>query len=107
MVYLKDNRLLPRGFDKLTAEQDISVHGKAGEDTDFTGGGDHIRYSVELGGSEGPFQISAELWYQPVSYRWASNLRQYKAMETERFVKYFDSMSSSSAVLLAHTAMVK
>ncbi len=99
--FVKDNRLLPRGFDKGTAGPDIAVRGAAAEDPDFTAGGDRVRYSVAFGDAEGPFQMEAELWYQPVAYRWAANLRSYKAMETERFVKYYDSMSSASAVVLA------
>jgi len=30
--YIKDNRLLPRGFDKVTAAADIAVHGEAASD---------------------------------------------------------------------------
>ena len=37
--YIKDNRLLPHGFDKQTADKDIAVHGKALEDASFTGRG--------------------------------------------------------------------
>ena len=102
--FVKDNRLLPRGFDKSTADQDIAVQGNAAQDPDFRGGGDRVQYLVPLGDAEGPFQVEVELWYQPISYRWASNLRQYKAMETERFVRYFDSMSSASAVILARAS---
>jgi hypothetical protein len=105
--YVKDNRLLPHGFDKATADPDIAVHGSAATDPDFTAGGDRIRYAVPLGGAEGPFQVEAELQYQPISYRWASNLRPYKAAEPERFVKYYDSMSSSSAVTLARASATK
>ena len=73
--YAKDNRLLPKGFDKRTAPADVAVHGGAADDPDFTGGGDSVRYSVALGAAQGPFEIEAELWYQPIAYRWASNLR--------------------------------
>ena len=105
--YVKDNRLLPLGFDKRTANKDIAVQGGAAEDENFTGAGDRVRYSVALGGAQGPFQIEAELWYQPISYRWASNLRPYKAEETRRFTNYFDSMSSSSAVMLVRATAAK
>src|SRR6185503_19289886 len=49
--YLKDNRLLPRGFDKRTAEPDIAVIGEAGADTDFAGGSDRVRYRVAVAGA--------------------------------------------------------
>jgi hypothetical protein len=100
--YIKDNRLLPKGFDKATATEQIAVQGGASGDSDFTGGGDHIRYAVPLRNAEGPFQITAELWYQPIGYRWASNLRPYNTEEPRRFVRYYDSMASASAVMLAH-----
>ena len=104
--FVKDNRLLPRGFNKATANEDIAVRGRAAQDPDFSGG-DRVTYSVALGDAEGPFQVEAELWYQPISYRWASNLREYKAAETDRFVRYFDSMSSASAVILTRAAVLR
>ena len=45
-AYVKDNRLLPRGFDKATAVPDIAVHGDAARDADFTDAGDRVRYIV-------------------------------------------------------------
>jgi hypothetical protein len=105
--FLKDNRLLPRGFDKRTAGPDIAVRGGAADDPDFSGGLDRIRYIIALDEPEPPFRIEAELWYQPISYRWASNLRGYQAPETARFVQYFDAMSSGSAVILARASAVR
>lgn len=98
--YIKDNRLLPEGFDKRTVDKDIAVHGKAEEDPDFTGGGDTVRYSVALGSGEAPFQVEAELWYQPIAYRWAMNLKPYDAPEPKRFVGYYQEMASGSAVMM-------
>ena len=43
-IYLKDNRLLPNGFDKVTAPDDVAVAGDAYDDDDFIGGGDKISY---------------------------------------------------------------
>jgi hypothetical protein len=102
--YEKDNRLLPRGFDKRNANPDTVVRGSAAEDQDFIAGGDRIRYSVAIGAAQGPFQVEAELWFQPISYRWASNLRAYDAAETRRFTAYYDSMSSASAIMLVRTS---
>jgi hypothetical protein len=45
--FIKDNRLLPKGFNKGTAPQDIAPQGAAVMDEDFTGGTDKIRYSVQ------------------------------------------------------------
>lgn len=105
--YLKDNRLLPCGFDKRTADKDIAVYGRAAEDPNFNGDGDRVRYSVSIEGAPGPFQVDAELWYQPIGYRWANNLKPYKsASEPRRFNKYYDSMGPGTALILARTTAV-
>ena len=98
--YVKDNRLLPRGFDKRTAGKDIAVVGEAERDADFTGAGDKVRYTVALGNSQGPYRMEAELCYQAISHRWANNLKKYDAPEPRRFTGYYDSMASDSAVVL-------
>jgi hypothetical protein len=101
VTYYKDNRLLPTGFDKATAEKDIAVIGEAAEDPDFTDKGSAVRYSVPTGGASGPFSLEVELMYQPIGFRWAHNLEPYHAAsEPKRFVDYFSGMASSSAVQL-------
>lgn len=102
--YGKDNRLLPRGFDKATADENVAVRGSAIEDTDFSGGGDRVRYSVDLQGAQGPFRVDVELWYQPIGFRWAENLKSYDAFLTNRFVSYYEDMSAFSAIILASSA---
>jgi hypothetical protein len=102
--YLKDNRLLPAGFQKQTADKDIAVVGDAADDPNFTDAGDLIRYSVLLGDAQGPFHIDAELWYQPIGFRWAHNLIPYQAAETSRLIGYYESMSSETAIVLARAS---
>jgi hypothetical protein len=104
--FIKDNRLLPHGFDKRTADKDVAVHGEAETDPNFVGGGNTIRYSVVVGGDESSFQVEAELWYQPIGYRWAMNLKPYDAPEPKRFVGYYEAMASGSAVMLVRTTAV-
>jgi hypothetical protein len=99
--YLKDNRLLPRGFDKQTADQQVVPHGGAVEDPNFVGGSDRVKYSVDLANAQGPFVVEAEVWYQPIGFRWANNLKKYTAFEPQRFNRYYDSMGPSTAVRLA------
>jgi hypothetical protein len=99
--YLKDNRLLPRGFDKATASRDIAVRGDALSDDGFIGGGDTVRYTVPLGRADGPFVVTAELCYQPIGFRWAHNLEGYDASEPRRFTQYYREMSSGTAAILA------
>ena len=99
--YIKDNRLLPSGFDKATASWEIEVHGAAADDDDFTAGGDRVQYLVDVSGASGAVTVSAELLFQTISYRWAENLRDYDAFETNRFVEYYEESASSSSVTLA------
>jgi len=99
--YVKDNRLLPRGFNKQGADAEIAVLGGAAQDQDFAAGGDKIRYSMNVANAQGPFQVEAELLFQPIGYRWANNLKPYNAEEPKRFVGYYESMASGSAVRIA------
>jgi hypothetical protein len=106
--YAKDNRLLPRGMRSGASPADVAVHGAAATDADFADGRDRVAYRVPLTGDPGPLSVTARLWYQPIGYRWAENLRAYDAPEPRRFVAYWDSMKSQSAlVLTASTATVK
>jgi hypothetical protein len=104
--YLKDNRLLPRGFDKATAQPDIAVRGGAATDADFTGGSDRTGYSIDTAGASGPFAIDVELLYEPIGYRWADNLAQYPQDEPARFVKYYREMSAGAWTPLARSSAV-
>ena len=103
--YLKDNRLLPRGFDKATADANIAVVGSALQDADFTGGADRVHYSIEVAAVDGPLTVEVELRFQSIGFRWAENLRAYDAAEPKRFVTYYDAMSSGSSEVLARAAI--
>ena len=103
--YLKDNRILPRGFDKATADKQVAVVGEAMQDADFVGGSDTVAYSVAAPNIVGPLTVTAELDYQAISYRWAQNLKNYDAPEPKRFVGYFEQSANQSTKLVARTSM--
>jgi hypothetical protein len=98
--YLKDNRLLPRGFDKHTAAAEIGVFGNASTDADFNGGSDRVRYRVPVTGAA-PYRVEIELRYQTIAYRWAHNLERYDAPEPVRFLRYYKADASNSSVVVA------
>ena len=98
--YLKDNRLLPRGFDKTTAAAEIGVYGQAKADADFVGGGDRVHYRIPASAS-GPLTFEVELRYQSIAYRWAQNLERYDAPEPKRFLSYYSATADGSSVLVA------
>ena len=100
--FVKDNRLLPDGFDKIAADADIAVRGPALDDETFGAGGDRVTYDVEVAGARpGSLSIEAELRYQPIAFRWAQNLATYDAAEVRRFVAYYEQMAAESSVVLA------
>ena len=98
--YLKDNRLLPRGFDKAAADPEIAVIGGAAVDPDFVGASDRVRYRVPL---TCPTTVEVELRYQPIGFRWARNLAAYDAAEPAAFVRYFDSLARFSSALVTRS----
>ena len=88
--YIKDNRLLPKGFDKKTAAADIAVRGAAAADENFTGGSDLVTYRIPVGNQSGPFTITAELLYTPVSHSFMQDLTQDASLpRVDRFVKLY------------------
>jgi hypothetical protein len=102
--YLKDNRILPAGFDKRTAGPDIAVHGEASGDADFRDGGDRVNYSMEIPASDGELLLEVEMRFQPIGFRWARNLAGRDAEEIRRFVSYYDAMASASSVVIARAS---
>lgn len=104
--YVKDNRILPEGFDKTTADEDVAVHGQATEDADFAAGRDTIRYAMSLGAAELPLSVKVELWYQPIGYRWAQNLKEQQAEEIDRFIEYYGDMALGSGTIVAEVSRI-
>lgn len=89
--YLKDNRLLPGGFDKSRVSGDIGVYGEAFKDADFIGGGDTVQYRIKTAGFTAPFKVEIELLYQSFGYRWAEKFRgQTDNPEGVEFYGYLD-----------------
>jgi hypothetical protein len=102
--YVKDNRVLPRGFDKSTATADIAVYGEAAGDADFIAASDSIRYRIDVPPARGAVVIDVELMYQSIGFRWAENLRAYDADEPRRFIRYYEDMAAHSGLRLASTS---
>ncbi|MDE0001903.1 MAG: hypothetical protein OXQ29_04335 [Rhodospirillaceae bacterium] len=105
--YLKDNRLLPSGFDKASAGAAIRVRGAAGVDPDFTAGSDRVRYRITLDDGAGEVRVAARLLFQSIGFRWAENLSRYDSVETNRFVGYYRANSNVSAMELAATGITR
>lgn len=100
--YLKDNRLLPRGFDKGTAAADIAVYGTAAADVDFVGGSDRVSYRMKKNGSSGPFTLRAELLYSPVSFNFMRDLNRDETLPlVRRFGGYYEKADKTPVAIAA------
>lgn len=100
--YLKDNRLLPKGFKQQNVNPDIAVYGKALEDNDFTSGSDTVTYVVPLNSAVGPFTVSTELLYSAVSLAFMKDLERDKSIkEVKRFSKFYDRADKMPVVVAA------
>jgi len=88
--YLKDNRMLPAGAEKAALPAEIAVYGQAAGDANFLGGSDLVTYRVEVRGATGPFTVSAELLYEPLSYQFVVDLLADETELTERFGGYYE-----------------
>ena len=105
--YLKDNRLVPDGFKKASADEDIAVVGGAFEDSDFQDGEDRVRYLVSLDNFSGPLTILVELCYQSIGYRWAMNLARFDAFEPNQFLSYYVSIPNIPFVVSSEMLTVE
>jgi hypothetical protein len=85
--YLKDNRLLPTGFNKATAPSDAGVYGDAQSDANFTGGSDQVTYQISPSG-KGPYTVTARLLYQTVSYQFGKAFQGSDAL-VKNFLSYY------------------
>jgi hypothetical protein len=106
--YVKDNRLLPAGFDHGAAT-DARVVGLAVQDANFMEtGSDRIVYEIDVGEAAGPYTVSVELLYQSIAYRWAQNLARYQndpdgALEVRRFLEFYDAVENVPVVVAKAT----
>jgi len=72
--YIKDNRLLPPGFEKDSPYEDLTPRGRAVEDENFDLGLDTVELIASVGEAEGPFTLRVELLFQPVSFHWLADM---------------------------------
>jgi hypothetical protein len=105
MTYLKDNRILPLGFNKATAPNDVKVVGAALRDRDFIGGSDKIIYRISgLTGMK--YTVEAELVHQPLAYSFANDLFQEPDNEVADFKTMFTASSAKSSQIASNSFTV-
>lgn len=97
--YAKDNRLLPAGFDKDTAEPDIAVHGVPADEDNFQGGSDRIVYVIDISEVSGALDVMVELLFQSVSHPFVSDLEDTETEFVQRFLDMYDPAANTAVAL--------
>ncbi len=90
--YLKDNRILPRGFDpkrRLPSGLDTKsiLPVGTGDDPDFLPGSDTVTYRVDTAGRPGPFRVLVEARFQSVKPAHAAALASVDHPDARSFVE--------------------
>jgi hypothetical protein len=93
--YLKDNRLLPEGFEKGTVGDDVAVRGEATLDSNFIGGSDLVTYMINVARFDGPFTVSAELLYQTLSFKYAQAVLEEEGALIDQFAAVYEKADRS------------
>ena len=101
--YVKDNRLLPRGFDKRTAEQDIAVHGDA-ERTPIFGRRRPGPLFGRLGRCAGTVPDRGRAVVSADLLSLGEESQGLRRAGAKRFIGYYEAMSSGSGVMLVRAA---
>jgi hypothetical protein len=98
-INAKDNRLLPAGFDKADASDDIAVYGKVADDEDFVGGADQVIYEMNGADAQGKLDITVELFYQNLLYSFLTDLASIDTDLVNRFLGLYESAGNTPEVL--------
>lgn len=106
--YAKDNRLLPKGFEKSKASQDIAVHGQALEDQNFIGGSDDVIYQIKIEKGQGPYTVEARLYYSPITLSFMKDLAKDDDLAlVKRFVGFYNKADKAPVLVATAQATVK
>jgi hypothetical protein len=105
--YLKDNRLTPKGFEKLNVPSDVEVHGLAANDADFNLGSDEVTYRIPVAAS-GDLNVSVSLNYQAIAHGFLQDLYGADHLEqVQTFKTMYDAQSlKHEQVASAQTTVV-
>jgi hypothetical protein len=103
--FLKDTRLLPRGWSAGHPDAAATTPAGLGEDADFAGGQDALLLDLPLPpGASGPLRLEVDVLYQVLSARWAAELFTVEAPEVARFRGYWE-RADRTPVTLASAAV--
>lgn len=87
--YIKDNRLLPKGWKPEGPDAHDTEPAGIGSDADFVGGKDTVRVEIAVPAT-GALKLEVELLYQTLSHRYAHELYAHKTPEVLTFAEYME-----------------
>ncbi len=99
--YLKDNRLLPRGWSSEGFEAGRTRPIGVGDDDDFVAGGDAVRLNMAV--PESATQVTVQLVYQVLSARWAAELLTNDTPEVRAFGRMLEAVPPVPVVIATVT----
>ena len=105
--YLKNNRLLPAGFDKTAVTDDIAPGTASLADDDFIGGGDTVSYHLDMGTASGPFTVEVSLLYQSIASRWAKDVGMVDTEQAKLFSAYYNAIPNIPVMVAFESAASK
>lgn len=99
-AYLKDNRILPRGWKADHPDAGTTTPVGVAGDTDFADGADVITYDVPMT-SQGPVEVRASLHLQVIGARDAAELFTVTTPEVEQFRELYEQADRTPETLAA------
>ncbi|MEZ6093506.1 MAG: multiheme c-type cytochrome [Pirellulaceae bacterium] len=98
--YVKDNRLLPKGWSHDHADGEATQPYGVADDSDFGPGSDLVNYELEL--ASGEYTAHIELLFQPLSVRHVHELFTADTPEITTFRKMYDKAERKPDVIASH-----
>lgn len=105
---LKDNRLVPLGFNNthFNYADTTFLAGNVLTDADFNDqfgaqgtGTDNLNYHIPLGGYTGQLNVRATVYYMSVPRRWLDEMFSYNSAEIDTFRNYFNEADHTPIVI--------
>ena len=104
--YLKDNRILPKGWKPNHPDAPLTRPIGIGSDANFVGGQDEVSFKLSAPSASGPYKIEVSLLYQTLGNRFAEELFQVQTPEVAAFKSYW-SKASRVPVIVAQVSATK
>lgn len=98
--YIKDNRLLPKGWVAEGPDAHDTEPRGLGSDSDFAGGSDSVTFELAVP-QEGALTLEVQVVYQSLSWRYASELLKARTPEVVTFGEYLNKADTAPSPVAA------